>query len=35
MEFGIYRYGDRGGIRDNLADKTKQLGIPVWKFGGA
>ncbi len=23
------------GISDNLADKTKKLGIPVWKFGGA
>jgi hypothetical protein len=23
------------GIRDNLADKAKKLGIPVWKFGGA
>jgi hypothetical protein len=20
-------------IQDNLADKTKKLGIPVWKFG--
>jgi hypothetical protein len=23
------------GILDNLADKAKRLGIPVWKFGGA
>ena len=23
------------GIDDNLADKAKKLGIPVWKFGGA
>jgi hypothetical protein len=23
------------GIQDNLADKAKKLGIPVWKFGGA
>jgi hypothetical protein len=23
------------GIHDNLADKAKKLGIPVWKFGGA
>jgi hypothetical protein len=23
------------GISDNLADKAKTLGIPVWKFGGA
>ncbi|RUW85258.1 DUF2493 domain-containing protein, partial [Mesorhizobium sp. M8A.F.Ca.ET.059.01.1.1] len=23
------------GINDNLADKAKKLGIPVWKFGGA
>ena len=23
------------GIQDNLADKAKRLGIPVWKFGGA
>jgi len=22
------------GIHDNLADKAKKLGIPVWKFGG-
>jgi hypothetical protein len=22
------------GIQDNLADKAKRLGIPVWKFGG-
>jgi hypothetical protein len=22
------------GIQDNLADKAKKLGIPVWKFGG-
>jgi hypothetical protein len=21
------------GIQDNLADKAKKLGIPVWKFG--
>jgi hypothetical protein len=21
------------GIQDNLADKAKRLGIPVWKFG--
>jgi hypothetical protein len=23
------------GIQENLADKAKKLGIPVWKFGGA
>jgi hypothetical protein len=23
------------GIQDNLADKAKKFGIPVWKFGGA
>jgi hypothetical protein len=23
------------GHQDNLADKAKKLGIPVWKFGGA
>jgi hypothetical protein len=23
------------GIHDNLADKAKKLGIPVWNFGGA
>ena len=23
------------GIQDNLADKAKKLGIPVWKHGGA
>ncbi|WP_315730693.1 MULTISPECIES: DUF2493 domain-containing protein [unclassified Bradyrhizobium] len=23
------------GIQDNLADKAKKLGIPVWRFGGA
>ncbi len=23
------------GIQDNLADKAKKLGIPVWKFGRA
>jgi hypothetical protein len=23
------------GIHDNLADKARRLGIPVWKFGGA
>jgi hypothetical protein len=23
------------GIQDNLADKAKRLGIPVWMFGGA
>ena len=22
-------------IQDNLADKAKRLGIPVWRFGGA
>ena len=22
-------------IQDNLADKARKLGIPVWKFGGA
>jgi hypothetical protein len=22
------------GIQNNLADKAKKLGIPVWKFGG-
>ena len=22
------------GIQDNLADKARKLGIPVWKFGG-
>jgi hypothetical protein len=21
------------GIQDNVADKAKKLGIPVWKFG--
>ena len=23
------------GIQENLADKARKLGIPVWKFGGA
>lgn len=23
------------GINDNLPDKAKKPGIPVWKFGGA
>jgi hypothetical protein len=23
------------GINDNLADKARKLGIPVWKSGGA
>jgi hypothetical protein len=23
------------GIHDNLADRAKKPGIPVWKFGGA
>jgi len=23
------------GIQDNLADKAKRLGIPVWKFGAS
>jgi len=23
------------GIQDNLADKAKRLGIPIWRFGGA
>jgi hypothetical protein len=23
------------GIQENLADKAKKLGMPVWKFGGA
>jgi hypothetical protein len=23
------------GIQDNLADKARKLGIPVWRFGGA
>ncbi len=23
------------GIHENLGDKAKKLGIPVWKFGGA
>jgi hypothetical protein len=23
------------GIQDNLADKAKKLGIPVWKFGNS
>jgi len=23
------------GIQDNLADKAKKLGVPVWKYGGA
>jgi hypothetical protein len=23
------------GIQDNLADKARALGIPVWRFGGA
>lgn len=23
------------GIQDNLADKAKKLGIPVWRFGDA
>jgi hypothetical protein len=22
-------------IQDNLVDKARKLGIPVWKFGGA
>jgi hypothetical protein len=22
------------GIQDNLADKARRLGIPVWRFGG-
>ena len=23
------------GVQENLADKAKKLGMPVWKFGGA
>jgi hypothetical protein len=23
------------GIQDNLAEKARKLGIPVWKYGGA
>ncbi len=23
------------GIQENLADKARKLGIPVWRFGGA
>jgi len=23
------------GISENLADKARRLGIPVWRFGGA
>jgi len=23
------------GIQDNLADKARKLGIPIWRFGGA
>jgi hypothetical protein len=22
------------GIQDNLADKARKLGVPVWRFGG-
>jgi hypothetical protein len=34
MPVGIIHFPG-GGIQDNLADKARKLGIPVWKFGGA
>ncbi len=32
---GVMHFPGTGIISDNLADKAKKLGIPVWKFGGA
>jgi protein ImuB len=34
MPIGVLRFPGTG-IQDNLADKARKLGIPVWKFGGA
>ncbi|WP_148750525.1 hypothetical protein [Bradyrhizobium cytisi] len=34
LPIGVMHFPDTG-IQDNLADKAKRLGIPVWKFGGA
>jgi hypothetical protein len=34
MPIGVMHFPGTG-IQDNLADKAKKLGIPVWKFGGA
>jgi hypothetical protein len=29
----VFRCSGASGIQDNLADKARRLGIPVWKFG--
>ncbi|WP_316185298.1 DUF2493 domain-containing protein [Bradyrhizobium sp. SZCCHNRI1003] len=34
MPIGVMHFPGTG-IQDNLADKAKKLGIPVWRFGGA
>jgi hypothetical protein len=34
LPIGVLRFPGTG-IQDNLADKAKKLGIPVWRFGGA
>jgi hypothetical protein len=34
MPIGVMHFPGTG-IQDNLADKAKKLGIPVWMFGGA
>ncbi|MBB4427931.1 hypothetical protein GGD66_006517 [Bradyrhizobium sp. CIR48] len=34
LPIGIMHFPGTG-IQDNLADKAKRLGIPVWRFGGA
>jgi hypothetical protein len=34
LPIGVMQFPGTG-IQDNLADKAKRLGIPVWKFGGA
>ena len=32
LPIGVMQFPGTG-IQDNLADKAKKLGIPVWKFG--
>lgn len=34
MPIGVLHFPGNG-INDNLADKARKLGIPVWRFGGA
>jgi hypothetical protein len=35
LPIGVMVFLPGSGIQENLSDKAKKLGIPVWRFGGA